>query len=105
MVAEPFPGSNSGPGPGPGPGPTLRAGAPRAGAPRAGGPGVSAPGPGVTGGGSPGPEEHRPAAEVAREFGRPIDWVYTAKSRVLKQLWQEVQDLADDAALAARTSR
>lgn len=43
--------------------------------------------------------EHRPAAEVAREFGQPIDWVYTAKSRVLKQLWQEVQELADDAAV------
>ena len=43
--------------------------------------------------------EHRPAAEVAREFGKPIDWVYTAKSRVLKQLWEEVQDLADDAAM------
>jgi RNA polymerase sigma-70 factor (ECF subfamily) len=43
--------------------------------------------------------EHRPAAEVAREFGQPIDWVYTAKSRALKQLWQEVQELADDAAV------
>ena len=42
--------------------------------------------------------EHRPAAQVAREMGQPIDWVYVAKSRVLKQLWQEVQELADDAA-------
>ena len=49
--------------------------------------------------------EHRPAAAVARAFGQPIDWVYTAKSRVLKQLWQEVQELADDAALAVNTSR
>jgi RNA polymerase sigma factor (sigma-70 family) len=49
--------------------------------------------------------EHRPAADVAREFGRPIDWVYTAKSRVLKQLWQEVRELADDAALAVSTFR
>ncbi len=65
MVAEPFPGSNSGPGPRPGP--ALRAGAsgagaPRAGDPGAGDPGVGAPGPGIAGGGPPGPEEHRPAA-------------------------------------------
>ena len=45
--------------------------------------------------------ENRPAAEVAREAGQPIDWVYVAKSRVLKRLWEEVQDLADDAALSA----
>jgi RNA polymerase sigma-70 factor (ECF subfamily) len=38
----------------------------------------------------------RPAAEVARELGRAIDWVYVAKSRVLKHVWQEVQDLAED---------
>jgi RNA polymerase sigma factor (sigma-70 family) len=48
--------------------------------------------------------EHRPAAEVAREFDQPIDWVYTAKSRVLKQLWQEVQELADDAAVVVSPS-
>jgi RNA polymerase sigma-70 factor (ECF subfamily) len=49
--------------------------------------------------------EHRSAAEVAREFGQPIDWVYTAKSRVLKQLWQEVEELADDAALVVTVFR
>jgi RNA polymerase sigma-70 factor, ECF subfamily len=49
--------------------------------------------------------EHRPAAEVAREFCQPIDWVYTAKSRVLKQLWLEVEELADDAALVVNAWR
>jgi RNA polymerase sigma-70 factor (ECF subfamily) len=39
------------------------------------------------------------AAEVAIEVDRPIDWVYVAKSRVLKMLWQEVQELAEDAPL------
>jgi RNA polymerase sigma-70 factor (ECF subfamily) len=43
--------------------------------------------------------ENRPAAQVAVELGQPIDWVYVAKSRVLKQLWQEVRELADDSAL------
>jgi RNA polymerase sigma-70 factor (ECF subfamily) len=42
--------------------------------------------------------EDRPAAEVARELGQPLDWVYVAKSRVLKRLRQVVQELADDAA-------
>jgi len=37
-----------------------------------------------------------PAAEVAEELGQPIDWVYVAKSRVLKRIWEEVRDLADD---------
>lgn len=46
--------------------------------------------------------QHRPAAAVADELGRPLDWVYVAKSRVLKRVWEEVQDLADDAALVAR---
>jgi RNA polymerase sigma-70 factor (ECF subfamily) len=49
--------------------------------------------------------ENRPALEVARELGRPIDWVYMAKSRVLKDLWQQVQELADDAALPAALAR
>jgi RNA polymerase sigma factor (sigma-70 family) len=49
--------------------------------------------------------EHRTAAEVAREFGQPIDWVYTAKSRVLKQVWHEVEELADDAALVVNALR
>jgi RNA polymerase sigma-70 factor (ECF subfamily) len=43
--------------------------------------------------------EQTPAAAVAKEMGQPIDWVYVAKSRVLKRLAQEVQELADDAVL------
>jgi RNA polymerase sigma factor (sigma-70 family) len=43
--------------------------------------------------------EQRPAPEVATELGQPIDWVYVAKSRVLKRLWQEVQELAEDVLL------
>ena len=43
--------------------------------------------------------EQAPAAHVASEMSQPIDWVYIAKSRVLKRLAQEVQALADDAAL------
>ncbi len=48
---------------------------------------------------------NRPAAAVAGELGQPIDWVYVAKSRVLKHLWNEVQELADDAALVAPSLR
>jgi RNA polymerase sigma-70 factor, ECF subfamily len=44
-------------------------------------------------------QKNRPPAVVAGELGRPLDWVYVAKSRVLKRVWEEVQDLADDAAL------
>ncbi len=40
--------------------------------------------------------EDRPAAEVARSLGQKINWVYLAKSRVLKRLEQEVQVLAED---------
>jgi RNA polymerase sigma factor (sigma-70 family) len=43
--------------------------------------------------------EHIPGMQVAAEMGQPIDWVYVAKSRVLKKLWLVVQELADDAAL------
>jgi RNA polymerase sigma-70 factor (ECF subfamily) len=43
--------------------------------------------------------ENRPAAEVGRELGQPVEWVYVAKSRVLSRLSQEVRDLADDTAL------
>lgn len=43
--------------------------------------------------------EHCPAPDVGREMGQPIDWVYIAKSRVLKRLWQEVQELAEDSPL------
>lgn len=39
--------------------------------------------------------EHRPAAEVATELGRPLDWVYVAKSRVLRALADEVAALTD----------
>jgi RNA polymerase sigma-70 factor (ECF subfamily) len=42
--------------------------------------------------------EDRPAAEVSQVLGQPLDWVYVAKSRVLKRLRQEIQQLADDAA-------
>jgi RNA polymerase sigma-70 factor (ECF subfamily) len=40
--------------------------------------------------------EDRPAAEVAREVGIPVERVYVAKSRVLKQLREEVLLLAED---------
>lgn len=43
--------------------------------------------------------ENRPGNAVARQLGRTVDWVYVAKSRVLKHLRQQVEDLADDAAL------
>jgi len=43
--------------------------------------------------------EHAPAPLVAQEAGQPIDWVYVAKSRVLKLLAEEVRELADDAPL------
>jgi RNA polymerase sigma-70 factor (ECF subfamily) len=49
--------------------------------------------------------EHQSAADVARQLNRPIDFVYVAKSRVLKQLWKEVQELAEDAPLASTLSR
>jgi RNA polymerase sigma factor (sigma-70 family) len=48
--------------------------------------------------------EQAPASQVAEEMGQPIDWVYVAKSRVLKQLAQEVRELADDAALIVQGS-
>jgi RNA polymerase sigma factor (sigma-70 family) len=37
-----------------------------------------------------------PEAEVARELGQRINWVYLAKSRVLKRLRREVKELAED---------
>jgi RNA polymerase sigma factor (sigma-70 family) len=40
--------------------------------------------------------QDRSAAEVARELGQKINWVYLMKSRVLKRLQQEVQELAED---------
>jgi RNA polymerase sigma-70 factor (ECF subfamily) len=42
--------------------------------------------------------EGRPAVEVAAALGQKLDWVYMAKSRVLKRLREEVQVLAEDAA-------
>lgn len=36
---------------------------------------------------------------VAGAMNQSLQWVYVAKSRVLKQLWAEVQELADDTAL------
>ncbi len=44
--------------------------------------------------------ENQVAAHAAQELSRPIDWVYVAKSRVLKRLAEEVQELADDAPLS-----
>jgi RNA polymerase sigma-70 factor (ECF subfamily) len=40
--------------------------------------------------------DDRPAAEVAREVGIPVERVYLAKSRVLKQLREEVLVLAEN---------
>ena len=40
--------------------------------------------------------QDRPAAAVARELGQKINWVYLMKSRVLKRLQQEVEELAED---------
>jgi RNA polymerase sigma-70 factor (ECF subfamily) len=40
--------------------------------------------------------ERAPAQKVAEEMNQPIDWVYVAKSRALKQVWEEVQELASD---------
>ena len=48
--------------------------------------------------------ENRPATQVAGELHKAIDWVYVAKSRVLRRLWQEIQELADDSILQAARS-
>jgi RNA polymerase sigma-70 factor (ECF subfamily) len=45
--------------------------------------------------------ESRPAVEAGRLLGRSLDFVYIAKSRVLKRLWEEVRELADDTVLGA----
>lgn len=39
---------------------------------------------------------NRPPAEVAAALGQSADWVYVAKSRVLKALQAVVEELADD---------
>jgi RNA polymerase sigma-70 factor (ECF subfamily) len=49
--------------------------------------------------------ESRPAVEVGSQLGRTLDFVYLAKSRVLKRLWEEVQELADDSVLSAMSQR
>lgn len=41
-------------------------------------------------------------AEVARQFDRPVAWVYKAKFRVLGQLRQAVERLSDDVPLRPR---
>lgn len=46
--------------------------------------------------------EQRSEAEVAQELGQRINWVYLAKSRVLKRLRAEVQELAEDLPLLLR---
>jgi RNA polymerase sigma-70 factor (ECF subfamily) len=48
---------------------------------------------------------NRPALEVARELGQQPPWVYLAKTRVLKRLWEQVQELADDSALLVLQSQ
>jgi RNA polymerase sigma factor (sigma-70 family) len=40
--------------------------------------------------------EHRPAAEAADELSMSIEAVYMAKSRILRRLQEEVQDIAED---------
>ena len=39
--------------------------------------------------------EHRPAAEVADELSMSIEAVYMAKSRILRRLQEEVEDIAE----------
>lgn len=43
--------------------------------------------------------EDRPQGDVARELGRRVGWVYVVRSRVLKRLWHEVKELADNTCL------
>jgi DNA-directed RNA polymerase specialized sigma24 family protein len=45
------------------------------------------------------------AADVATQMGQPIDWVYVAKSRVLKQIWEEVQNLTEDTSISLHAFR
>ena len=49
--------------------------------------------------------ENASAQEVAQEMGQPIDWVYVAKSRALKQVWEEVQELAADTTISLHELR
>jgi RNA polymerase sigma factor (sigma-70 family) len=41
--------------------------------------------------------ENQTPAEAALALNQPLAAIYVAKSRVLKRLWQEVQELAEDA--------
>lgn len=43
--------------------------------------------------------DHQAPPAVASAMNQTLQWVYVAKSRVLKQVWAEVQELADDTAL------
>jgi RNA polymerase sigma factor (sigma-70 family) len=46
--------------------------------------------------------EERAVSQVAQEMGQQINWVYLAKSRVLKRLRAEIQELAEDMPLLLR---
>lgn len=43
--------------------------------------------------------ENRPANEVALDLSRPVGWVYQAKSRVIRQVKNEILYLAEDSVL------
>lgn len=45
------------------------------------------------------------ATEAARTLDRELDWVYVAKSRVLKRLHEEIHHLTEDTPLRQETSR
>ena len=42
---------------------------------------------------------------MSKELGQPIDWVYVAKSRALKRVWEEVQELAENTTICVHESR
>jgi RNA polymerase sigma-70 factor (ECF subfamily) len=46
--------------------------------------------------------DDRPPAQVARDLGQRIDWVYMVEARVLKRLQEEVRELAEDTPLFLR---
>jgi len=45
------------------------------------------------------------AADVALQMRQPIDLFYVAKSRVLKQVWAEVQNLTEDTSISLHAFR
>lgn len=49
--------------------------------------------------------QNTPAADVAAQMSQPLDWVYVAKSRVLKQIWEEVQNLTEDTSISLHAFR